>query len=261
MVYTDSGDGPPIVFVHGNPSSGAEFDAVVSALGSSYRCIAPDLIGFGDSDKPTEWSYLPDEHAQLVASLLDELDLQDVTMVVGDWGGPIGLSWCLNNPERVRRLVITNTWLWSVRASLYYRGFSGFMGGPIGRYLIKNHNIFATQVVKQAWGTRSELTPELHATFTSVHPDKETRKGMWVFPKQIIGSSDWLAQLWSRREVLADIDMTLLWGMTDIAFREDVLDTWIDAFPHAAVHRLEDCGHFIALEATDALVDLLREGD
>jgi haloalkane dehalogenase len=254
MSYIDAGAGSPVVFVHGNPANAAAFEPVIGRLIDQRRCIAMDHIGFGRSDKPTDWDYLPASHADNVAALLDSLDLDDVTLVVGDWGGPIGLSWALRHPERVTKLVLTNTWCWPVNRSWYYQGFSRFVGGPIGRYLIRHHNFFARTVVSQAWGTRTPLTPELHALFTDVHPGRDERKGMWVFPKQIIGSTEWLDELWSQRRNLADLDMTLLWGMQDVAFRADVLETWLAEFPAATVSRLDDVGHFIELEAPDALV-------
>lgn len=255
MSFIDTGTSVngTVVFVHGNPASSAEFVPVIAQLADTYRCVAVDHIGFGDSDKPTDWDYLPASHAENLAQVLDELDLHAVTMVVGDWGGPIGLSWALANPDRVERIVITNTWLWPVNRSWYYQGFSKTMGGPIGRFMIRHHNSFAQHVVKQAWGTRTPLTSELHRTFTDVHPNKDERKGMWVFPAQIIDSTEWLGALWAQRDTLREFDISLVWGMKDVAFRSDVLERWIDEFPDAHVTRLADVGHFVALEATDAL--------
>lgn len=262
MAYLDTGaDGDrTVVFVHGNPSSSAEFLPAIADLRSTHRCIAMDHIGFGDSDKPTEWNYLPSQHAENLAALLDHLDVRNVTLVVGDWGGPIGLSWALANPDRVSRVVITNTWMWPVNRSLYYQGFSQAMGGFAGRYMIRNHNLFAKRVVKSAWGTRTPLTPEVHRQFTDVHPVKAQRKGMWVFPAEIVGSTTWLASLWEQREALRRYDLRLLWGMKDVAFRPDVLDRWVAEFPEARVDRLDDVGHFVALEATPELVRAITNG-
>ncbi|MEZ5226656.1 MAG: alpha/beta fold hydrolase [Acidimicrobiales bacterium] len=258
MHHLDIGTGSPVVFVHGNPSSSAEFVPAIAELSSSHRCIAVDHLGFGHSDKPTDWDYLPAHHADNLAALLDALDLRDVTMVVGDWGGPIGLSWVLDHPERVTGLVITNTWLWSVRRSAYYRGFSWFMGGPIGRALTTRFNFFAAQVPKRAWGTRTPWSATIAAEFTGVHTRPNERRGMWVFPREIIGSSDWLASLWDRRANLRGIETVLLWGMMDIAFRADILKIWQEALPAARVEHLDDVGHFPALEATDRLVAAVR---
>ncbi len=263
MSYLDVGPSDPVatvVFVHGNPASSAEFVPAINQLVGDYRCVAVDHIGFGDSDKPTGWDYRPASHAANLAALLDHLDLDRVTMVVGDWGGPIGLSWALANPDRVDRLIITNTWLWPVNRSLYYQGFSKVMGGPLGRYLIRNHNVFARNVVKSAWGTATPLTDEVHRLFTEVHPVKTERKGMWVFPAEIVGSTEWLGSLWDQRDTLRGFDVTLLWGMKDVAFRPDVLAKWHQEFPHAEVKELDDVGHFVALEATDQLVAAIRSG-
>jgi haloalkane dehalogenase len=260
MAYLDTG-GPAartVVFVHGNPSSSAEFVPVIEALGENCRCIAPDHIGFGDSDKPTDWDYLPSSHAANLALLLDSLDLREATVVVGDWGGPIGLSWAMDHPDRVSRVVITNTWMWPVNRSWYFQGFSKAMGGPVGRFLIRRHNVFSVWVVKGAWGDRTPLTPELHDQFTQTHPVQAERKGMWVFPGQIVGATSWLRDLWERRAVLHDFDVSFVWGMKDIAFRPAELRTWTDEFPLSPVERLADVGHYVALEAPDTLAAAIR---
>ncbi len=252
-----------VVFVHGNPASSLEFAPAIEQLRDRYRCIAPDHLGFGASDRPTDWDYLPTSHAANLALLLDHLDLTRVALVVGDWGGPIGLSWALANPDRVERLVITNTWLWPVNRSPYYQGFSKFMGGPIGKMLIRHRNFFARNVVRSAWGTRTPLTDELHQQFTDQHPDKAERKGMWVFPREITtkGTSAWLASLWQQRDRFNPMSIEVLWGMKDVAFRTDVLEHWVDAFPHAHTTRLDDVGHFVALEAPDQLVKAITAGE
>jgi haloalkane dehalogenase len=103
------------VFVYGNPTWSFQFRTPIRELSPTHRCLAPDHLGFGLSDKPTGWSYLPADHAANFARLMERLDLRDVTLVVGDWGGPIGLSWALDHPDRVRHLVVTNTWLWAAR--------------------------------------------------------------------------------------------------------------------------------------------------
>ncbi|MCX6433513.1 MAG: alpha/beta fold hydrolase, partial [Actinobacteria bacterium] len=147
MHYIDEGTGTPIVFVHGNPTWSFQFRNVFKELDGSRRCIAADHLGFGLSDKPRDFSYLPIDHARNFACFMESLDLRNVTLVVGDWGGPIGLSWALDNPDRVTSLVITNTWMWSVRSDWYYQAFSGIVGGPIGRQLIRRRNFFASSVV------------------------------------------------------------------------------------------------------------------
>ncbi len=256
MHYVDEGKGDPVVFVHGNPSWSYEFRNMIKELSKTNRCIAPDMIGFGLSDKPLDWSYLPIEHARLMEDLLLSLDLRDITLIVGDWGGPIGLSFAINHPKRIKNLVINNTWCWSVRNDWYYQAFSGFMGGPLGRFLIKRFNFFAKGFLPMVFGDKKKLTKETHRHYYMHLANPKERKGNWTFPKQIVGSSEWLGTLWDRIGVLKDKKVLIAWGMKDIAFRKKELDRWIGVFTDAKVVRYPDAGHFVAEEMPD---DLSRE--
>src|ERR1022692_4366977 len=115
MHYVDEGHGDPIVMLHGNPGWSFEFRNIIKELSKTHRCIAPDHIGFGLSDKPVNWDYLPINQAANFEKLMDSLDLKNITMIVKDWGGPIGLSYAIKHPEKIKKLVILNTWLWSVK--------------------------------------------------------------------------------------------------------------------------------------------------
>ena len=275
----DGGSGTsPVVFVHGNPSWSFEFRHLIKELtglssaaaptgknsgpspsGSSIhrtsgrRCIAPDHIGFGLSDKPPEWTYLPEDHAKNIEAFMDSLELPPVTLVVGDWGGPIGLSYAIAHPERVRALLIYNTWLWSVRGDWYYQAFSRFTGGPVGRFLIQRRNFFARDIMRAVYGNKKKLTPEIHAHYLGPLTDPLERKGCWIFPRQIVGSSEWLSSLWSRAAVLRDKKICIAWGMKDIAFREKELKTFEGLFPQARVLRFPDAGHYLPEEKPEEL--------
>jgi len=257
--YVDEGDGEPVIFIHGNPSWSFQFRNVIKGLSGTNRCIAPDHLGFGLSDKPLKWSYLPQDHAKNLELFLESLNLQNITLVVGDWGGPIGLSYAIHYPERVRNIVITNTWLWSVRGDWYFQVFSKLMGGPVGRWLIHRYNFFATTIMRSMFGTKSRLTPEIHQHYLAPLANPEERKGCWVFPGQIIGSSAWLQTLWENHNFLQDKDMLIAWGMMDIAFRRKELVTWKRAYPHARVDRYEDTGHFVSEEKPTELVTEIRK--
>lgn len=259
--YLDEGSGRPVVFVHGNPSWSFQFRGAIKRLLPGRRCVAPDHLGFGLSDKPADFSYLPADHAKNFAALLDHLDLRDITLVVGDWGGPIGLSYALAHPERVAAVVITNTWMWSVRGDWYYQGFSRFMGGALGRYLIRKRNFFAARVMPAAFGDKRRLTPAIHQQYLAPLAVEAERKGCWVFPAQIIGSSEWLESLWERREALAGKRMLIAWGERDIAFREKELRRWSAAFPQAKVVRYPDCGHYLSEERGAELADEISRLD
>lgn len=259
MSYVDEGEGEPIVMVHGNPVWSFVYRHLIKGLNGRYRCIAMDHIGFGLSDKPHDWTYRPQDHAANLQTLLDNLDLSGITLVVQDWGGPIGLAYAIHNPQRVKRLVILNTWLWPVDDDWYYRAFSGFMGGLIGRFLIRRFNFFARSVVRAAYGDKGKLTPHVHAHYLNPLPTPASRKGSWVFPGAIIGETDWLGQLWDQRAQLTDKQVMLAWGMKDIAFREKELRRWMALFPEAAVTRYAGAGHYVQDEKGPELAALIAE--
>ena len=258
MHYLDEGSGPPVVFVHGNPSWSFEYRQVIKELSKTHRCLAADHLGFGLSDKPLDWTYRPEDHARNLEALLESLDLKEITLVVGDWGGPIGLSYALNHPQRVSGLIITNTWMWSVDKDWYFRAFSGFVGGPLGRFLIRKRNFFAKDILGSTYGDKTKLTAEVHRHYLMPLENSLERKGNWTFPKEIIASSDWLQSLWDRRHVLKDAKILFAWGMKDIAFRPKELERWIEAFPSARVVRFPGEGHFLAEEKPSELVAAIR---
>lgn len=252
--YVDEGEGTPVVMVPGNPSWSFEYRALLKHFSKTRRVIAPDHIGFGLSDKPLDWGYLPKQHAANLEALLESLDLHEITLVVGDWGGPLGLSYAIKHPARIKQIVITNTWMWAVNDDWYYRAFSGFVGGKLGRGLIRRYNFFAGTLLKSIYGDKSKLTPEIHKHYLMPLEKVEERKGNMVFPREIIGSSDWLAGLWAARDVLQDKVKLIAWGMKDIAFREKELRHWAQHFPQAKVVRFASAGHFVADEEPNALI-------
>jgi haloalkane dehalogenase len=259
MHYIDEGSGKPIVFIHGNPSWSFQFRNVIRKISQKYRCIAPDLIGFGLSDKPETWTYLPRDHAENLGRLLDSLELSEITLVVGDWGGPIGLSYAISHPDKVTNIVITNTWMWAVDQDLHFILFSIFVGGSIGKWLIKWRNFFAQDIVGHAFGDKNKLTAEIHNHYLKPLEKQEERIGTWVFPREIIGSTEWLRSLWNNVDRLKPEKVLIAWGMKDIAFREKEMNKWALLFPNARVEQYPDAGHFISEEKPDELAREIEE--
>lgn len=253
MHYVDVGSGAPLLMIHGNPTWSFLYRDLIRRMAPFFRCIAPDHIGFGLSEKPTDWTYRPEDHARNLTALIEALDLKDITLVGQDWGGPIGLSYAIDHPEKIARLVIINTWMWPVDDDWYYIAFSRFAGGPIGRFLIRHFNFFARVIMPQAYGDRRRLTRQIHQHYLKALGAPAERKGCWVMPGEIIGATDWLRELWSHRAALQEKPTLIAWGMKDIAFREKELNRWIAAFPEAQVIRLTGVGHYVQEEAPDEL--------
>jgi len=257
MHYVDEGDSShAVVMVHGNPAWSFTYRKLIKCLSGKYRCIAPDHIGFGLSDKPLAWDYLPENHAGNLESLIQSLNLESMSLVVGDWGGPIGLSYAVHHPDIVRSIVVTNTWMWPVKGIFHYESFSRLMGGIIGRTLIKRYNFFVKVLMKQMF--RTSMEPAIHRHYIEPLKSPKDRKGCWVFPKQIIGSTPWLSGLWQKREAISGKPALIIWGLKDIAFRAIELEKWRSLLTHAEVHEFEDAGHFVLEELGNRLRPIIE---
>ena len=174
MHYLDEGEGPPIVCFHGEPSWSFLYRKMIGPLvAGGHRVICPDLAGFGRSDKPTDrgW-YSYDRHLEIVAGVLDGLDLQAATVVVQDWGGPIGLRWAVANQDRVAALVVMNTGLFTGRVSegfLQWRDFAE-----------RNPDLPVGFVVQSA--TATDLAEDVVAAYDAPFPTAESKAGAAQFP-------------------------------------------------------------------------------
>ena len=205
MHYIDEGEGEPLVFVHGNPAWSFEFRHPVRELRPEFRCVALDHIGFGLSSRSARREdHRPQSHARRLATLPDHLDLPEITLSMTDWGGPIGLDFARKHPERVKRLVIANTWRWPVRDDFPFKSYSFLMSSWIGQYLLRQHNIFVNGVMPRAVGDRSVLTPEIMAHYRSAQPPPAAPAASAALPGYIVGATNWLRAIWQDPDAFAD---------------------------------------------------------
>jgi haloalkane dehalogenase len=218
---------------------------VIAALAPRHRCIAPDLLGFGLSDRPRDFSYTPEAHAHIIKRVVDALALDRFALVVHDFGGPIALPLALENPSRVSRLVVLNSWMWSFRDDRQMQRRAGMAGGRLGRFLYRHANLSLRGLLPYAYGDRRKLTPEIHRTYLDRFPDAWSRGAvLWPLARAINGSSDYYDSLWARRHRLSAIPALILWGMKDRACPPYLLDRWRLALPHARVTELPRAGHW-----------------
>lgn len=257
--YLDEGAGRPVLLVHGTPSWSFEWRAQVAALAKTHRVIAPDHLGFGRSDKPTDPAVLrPEDHAARLLALVDALDLRDLTLVLHDFGGPIGAPVALDRPERVRAVVVMNTWMWAHGDAPRIRWMSRLVGSALGRWLYLRLNASPRWLVPSSFGDRRALTANAHAHYLGPFADPSARVSAWTLGVRLAGSDPFYATLWARRDVLREKLTQVLWGMADPAFGPDYLARWRAAFPRATVTALPGVGHFPQEEAPDAVVEVLR---
>jgi haloalkane dehalogenase len=256
MVYTDVGTGPPLVFLHGNPTSARLYRHLIAALAPDYRCVAPDLLGFGRSEAPASFSYRPPAHATLVERLLRGLGLTDLTLVLHDWGGPIGLAYALRHPGTVRRLVLLNTWAWPLTHRPLVRTFGRLVGTTAGRLAVERGNAFARLVMPwTVGGGRAPSRPDWLRRYADALDSRPRRRACWTFARSLVAETDWLRALWTRRARLRGRPTLLCWGLRDPAFgTARTLPRWQSLFPDALTRRFPDVGHYVPEELGPALV-------
>lgn len=256
MHYVDVGSGPTILFVHGTPTWSFLYRRQIEVLSKSFRCVAVDHLGFGLSDKPAGAPLRPEDHARRLGAFVRALGLSSFDLVVHDFGGPIGLSLALDFPERVRRLAILNTWMWSNEENPEAKKIARTLRGPMGSILYLWFNFSAKYLLKMLFADKRALAPAVHRHYLGVFPDRHSRQGPLELGRSL--DSPWFGTLWERRASLADKPLILIWGMKDKALTETHLDRWREFAPHAPVVRCEEAGHFPQEEAADAVSEALR---
>jgi haloalkane dehalogenase len=255
--YVDEGSGPPLLLLHGNPTWSFLYRDVIAGLRDRFRCIAPDHPGFGLSRPvPAGYGFTPAEHARVLERLVLELDLRDVTMMVQDWGGPIGFAVATRHPHRFAAFVIANTWAWP-KTDLPTQLFARLLGGPIGRYLILQHNFFVERAIP-ASVKRRKLSQALMDAYRAPFPTPESRRPVAVFPREILRSVDFLAEIERGLPALRDRRALLVWPTKDVAFRERERRHWESLFPDHRTTLLEGAGHYVQEDAADEIVSAIR---
>jgi haloalkane dehalogenase len=264
--YLDEGAGQPILMLHGNPTWSFYYRQLVLALRDSYRCIVPDHIGCGLSDKPGD-SHYRYTLAQRVADLevlLEHLGItKDLTLVLHDWGGMIGMAYASRRPEGIRRLVILNTaafhmpkgkrlpWsIWLCRNT------------PLGPLLVRGLNAFCRGA---AWKCcRRPMTPEIRQAYLQPYNSWPNRIAVLRFVQDVPlrpGDScyDLVSEVENGLHRFRHVPMLICWGEKDFVFDRDFLDEWIRRFPEAQVQRFPDAGHYVLEDAAEEIIPLVQD--
>jgi haloalkane dehalogenase len=258
--YVDEGKGETLVFVHGTPTWSFEWRHLIKAFAPRYRCIAPDHLGFGLSERPRHADYSPEAHARRFTQFVQAMGLERFTLIVHDYGGPFALPYALDHTDQIERLVITNSWMWSFADDKDMTQKGRIAGSPLGRFLYRYMNFSLRVLTPYAYGDRRKLTPEIYKQYLDRFPDPWSRGTvLWALAYGINGSGAFYDSLWQKRERLHSIPGLLLWGMRDQAFPPSLLDRWKTALPHATVAELPEAGHWPHEEAPEECITALRQ--
>ncbi|ORA12217.1 haloalkane dehalogenase [Mycobacterium asiaticum] len=254
--YIDEGEGPPILFCHGNPTWSFLYRDIVVALRHRFRCIAVDYLGFGLSERPAGFGYTVAEHAAVVGEFVDHLGLDGYVTMGQDWGGPIGLAVAVERADRVRGVVLGNTWFWPTE-ELSTRLFSKVMSSRLMQWAILQRNFFVERLIPAG----TEILPKEAVLdhYRRVQPDAAARVGVAVLPKELLAARPLLDRL--AREVpalLGGKPALAVWGMRDVAFRPGPAIPRLRAtFRDLVVVELPTAKHFIQEDAPQRIAQAI----
>ena len=268
MSYLDEGprDAPIILMLHGNPSWSYLWRNWISGLSDAYRCIAPDHVGMGLSDKPSDaaYEYTLDSRIEDVEALLAHLGVDGpLTLAVHDWGGGIGFGWASRHASRVERLLITNTGAFLMPAAKTLpRSLWLGRNTVVGSFLIRGLNAFARGTAHI--GSVRKLSRDVFASFIAPYSSWDTRRSVLRFVQDIPlreGDRSY-ATVKATGEFLpslADRPALIFWGLKDFVFDHHFLDEFKRALPSAKVYAHEDAAHYVLEDKWQESLPIVRE--
>jgi haloalkane dehalogenase len=257
--YVDEGEGDPFLMIHGNPSWSFLFRTLIFELRDSCRVVAPDHMGFGLSDKPIDFPYRLETHIDNLETFILGLDLKNITMLVHDWGGPIGLGVAIRHPERFKRLIITNTAAFAdTKIPL------PIAAGKIpwlGRRLIVDLNLFLLAAIRMT--VEKSLSPEVRQAYLEPFKKRQSRIGIAKFVEDIPinpqhPSIDVLLGIEHGLWMFKNNPVAIIWGMRDWCFTPHFLERWIDVFPQAEILELKKAGHWLFEDAPEEIIPFVK---
>ena len=268
MSYLDEGprDGEVVVMLHGNPSWSYYWRTLVSGLSDKYRCIVPDHIGMGFSDKPddADYDYTLQSRVDDVEALLKHLGITGpVTLAVHDWGGMIGFGWALSHAAQVKRLVVTNTAAFPLpQAKPMPWQIALGRDWKFGALIIRAFNAFSSGA--SYLGVERRMPADVRRAYVSPYNNWKNRISTVRFMQDIpLGTQDkaWplLEEAGRRLPEFADRPAFLGWGLKDFVFDKHFLAGFRAALPNAEVHAYDDAGHYVLEDKHEILVPLIRD--
>lgn len=265
--YVDEGspDAPPVVMLHGNPTWSFYYRRVIAALRATHRCIVPDHIGMGLSDKPGDdrYEYTLDRRVDDVQALLEHLNIRsNITLILHDWGGMIGSAFATRFPDRIKQFVILNTGAFHLPKTKPLPWQLKVCRSFIGALFVRGLNGFSGDAVKSCV-TRRPLSAEVKQAYLSPYNSWKNRIAVHRFVQDIPltpgdRAYDTVSRVQDNLHQFANRPMLMCWGMKDFVFDHHFLAEWEKRFPQAKIHRFEDAGHYILEDAHEEIIPLIK---
>lgn len=256
--YIDEGDGTTLLFVHGTPEWSFGFRDIIKNLRMKFRCVAIDLLGFGLSDKPNEADYTCAGHARRLTKFIDQRGLKNLNVVANDFGGSISLSYVLDHPDNVNRIILFNTWMRSLKDDKHYSGPAKIVQSWLGKFLYLQMNAPVNMIMPQAYGDRKNLSAEAHRHYKAALP-RGKRTAAYAFGFELTNASDWWQGLWERVHTISANRFLFFWGMKDKFVPPFELENWKSKLPGSQYILFEDAGHFVQEEKPEEMSKAIEE--
>lgn len=256
--YIDEGKGTTLLFVHGTPEWSFGFRDVIKQLQTSFRCVAIDLLGFGLSDKPYTADYTCAGHAGRLTKFIERLDLKNFNVIANDFGGSISVSYVLDHPDNVRKIVLFNTWMRSLANDKHYSGPAKITRSWLGKFLYLTMNFPVNTIMPAAYGDKRKLTSEVHRHYKEALPRKK-RTAAYAFALELSNANAWWQNLWERLNIIGADRFLFFWGMKDKFVPPSELEHWRSKLPGSRYILFEDAGHFVQEEKPDEMSNAIKE--
>jgi cis-3-alkyl-4-acyloxetan-2-one decarboxylase len=260
--FLDEGQGDPLLMLHGNPTWSFYYRNLILGLKQSYRCVVPDHMGMGKSDKPQNYNYTLSKHIDNLEALVGKLGLNDITLVLHDWGGAIGMGFAVRYPQKIKRLVLFNTAAFlseKIPVRLKLCRVPGF-----GVITIRGFNAFALAAVDMACEKKERMTDEVRAGYLSPYDSFANRIATLRFVQDIPMSSNApsypvVKYIEENLKRFKSLPVMIAWGAKDFVFNDHFLKRWQRIFPDAEVHRIPDAGHYVLEDAHELIIPLMQK--
>ena len=254
--YLDEGSGNTVLLLHGNPAWSFLYRKIIAGLRDEFRCVAPDYPGYGLSDAgPAGYAYTPREHSAMLERFIDALGLRDLTVMVQDWGGPIGLGLAGRRPELIRAMIIGNTFAWP-NTELRIRAFSAIMGGPIGRALTDRFNLVPRFFFWR--GFAQPLAPGVRDAYMAPWRERARRRPATIGPHQLTAAAGYLREVETGLARIADRPTLIVWGARDFAFDHANRTRFEARFPAHQTIVYPNASHFLQEDVGDQIAESFK---
>lgn len=265
--YLDEGSGPAIVMLHGNPSWSFYYRNLVKELSDRYRCIVPDHIGCGFSDKPGDerYDYTLARRVEDLERLLEHLGIRNnITLVVHDWGGMIGMAYAARHPRAIRRLVVMNTAAFHLPpAKRFPLALRICRDTSLGSLLVRGFNAFSL-AASFVGCKRNPLSRELRRLYRLPYGSWNDRIATLRFVQDIPlkpgdRGYDLVSSVSQGLERFRHLPLLVIWGERDFVFDRHFLAEWRRRFPGAELHAYPDAGHYILEDMKDEVLPIIAD--